>query len=187
MTATAVVIPTYDERENLPSVVARTLAATAGDVHVLVVDDDSPDGTGALADELAAGEPRVHVLHRTKKEGLGPAYLAGFAWARTAGYDVVVEMDADGSHPAETLPAMLDALGGIPRPGLVIGSRWMAGGSVVNWPWTRPTRGCEVGTCDLQFWRAPRQKPNRGPLAARLRAWRVRSRGNPDEPGAASS
>src|ERR1700712_2962764 len=120
MTATAVVIPTYDERENLPSVVARTLAATGGDVHVLVVDDDSPDGTGALADELAAGEPRVHVLHRTKKEGLGPAYLAGFAWALDAGYEAIVEMDADGSHHPEDLPRLL---GQLADHDLALGSR----------------------------------------------------------------
>jgi dolichol-phosphate mannosyltransferase len=134
MTATAVVIPTYDERENLPSVVARTLAATADDVHVLVVDDDSPDGTGALADEFAAREPRVHVLHRTTKEGLGPAYLAGFGWALDAGYEAVVEMDADGSHHPEDLPRLLAQLA---DHDLVLGSRWVPGGRVENWPFER--------------------------------------------------
>ena len=131
-----VIMPTYNEIESLGTVAGHLLATVHG-VDLLVVDDQSPDGTGALADTLAADNPRVHVLHRTEREGLGPAYLAGFDWARAAGYDVVVEMDADGSHPAETLPAMLDALSAVPRPGLVIGSRWMPGGSVVNWPRSR--------------------------------------------------
>jgi len=129
-------MPTYNEIESLRTV-AGHLLTTVPQVDILIVDDGSPDGTGALADSLAADDSRVHVLHRAEREGLGPAYLAGFAWARTAGYDVVVEMDADGSHPAETLPAMLDALTALPRPGLVIGSRWMPGGSVVNWPRSR--------------------------------------------------
>jgi dolichol-phosphate mannosyltransferase len=131
-----VIMPTYNEIESLGTV-AGHLLATVPHIDLLIVDDQSPDGTGALADSLAANSPRVHVLHRTEREGLGPAYLAGFAWARKAGYDVVVEMDADGSHPAETLPAMLDALAATPGPGLVIGSRWMPGGSVVNWPRSR--------------------------------------------------
>ena len=128
-----VIMPTFNEFDNLAPVAGHLLATVPG-VDLLVVDDSSPDGTGALADTLAAGSTRVHVLHRTKRDGLGRAYLAGFAWAAAAGYDVVVEMDADGSHPAETLPAMLDALSASPRPGLVIGSRWIPGGTVVNWP-----------------------------------------------------
>jgi dolichol-phosphate mannosyltransferase len=129
-----VIMPTYNEAANLRNVAGHLLRTVAG-VDVLVVDDSSPDGTGELADDLASAEPRIHVLHRSEKDGLGRAYLAGFAWARAAGYDVVVEMDADGSHPAETLPAMLDALAdNTPRPGLVIGSRWIHGGSVQNWP-----------------------------------------------------
>lgn len=131
-----VIMPTFNEIDSLARVAGRLLDTVPG-VDLLVVDDGSPDGTGALADRLAAANPRVHVLHRTTREGLGRAYLAGFAWASDAGYDVVVEMDADGSHPAETLPAMLEALQGSPRPGLVIGSRWMPGGSVVNWPKSR--------------------------------------------------
>jgi dolichol-phosphate mannosyltransferase len=126
-------MPTYNELDSLAGV-ARHLLATVPDVEVLVVDDNSPDGTGALADALASEYPRVHVLHRSHRDGLGKAYLAGFAWAREQDYDIVVEMDADGSHPAETMPAMLDALSQLPRPGLVIGSRWIPGGSVVNWP-----------------------------------------------------
>jgi dolichol-phosphate mannosyltransferase len=131
-----VIMPTYNEIDSLARV-AGHLLATVHDIDLLIVDDQSPDGTGSLADTLAAADSRVHVLHRQTREGLGPAYLAGFAWAEAAGYDTVVEMDADGSHPAETLPAMLDALDGTPRPGLVIGSRWMPGGTVVNWPRSR--------------------------------------------------
>jgi dolichol-phosphate mannosyltransferase len=128
-----VIMPTFNETESLARVAGHLLATVSG-VDLLVVDDNSPDGTGELADRLAAANPRIQVLHRESRGGLGRAYLAGFAWAHTAGYDVIVEMDADGSHPAETLPAMLDALSLSPRPGLVIGSRWIPGGSVVNWP-----------------------------------------------------
>jgi dolichol-phosphate mannosyltransferase len=128
-----VVIPTYDEAANLAWIVGRLHAAQPG-VDVLVVDDNSPDGTGAIADELAAADPRVHVLHRTAKGGLGAAYVAGFAWALAAGYDVVGEMDADGSHQPEQLHRLLEALR---SADLVIGSRWVAGGSVVNWPLRR--------------------------------------------------
>ena len=127
------VVPTYDEADNLPWLVGR-LRAAAPQVDVLVVDDNSPDGTGALADELAAADAAVHVLHRPGKGGLGAAYLAGFAWALAAGYDVVGEMDADGSHQPEQLHRLLDALAGAD---LVIGSRWVPGGSVVNWPLRR--------------------------------------------------
>ncbi len=125
-----VVIPTYDEAANLAWIVGR-LRRAQPDVHVLVVDDNSPDGTGAIADGLADGDAHVHVLHRTAKSGLGAAYLAGFAWALDAGYDVVGEMDADGSHQPEQLHRLLEALG---TSDLVIGSRWVPGGSVVNWP-----------------------------------------------------
>jgi dolichol-phosphate mannosyltransferase len=128
-----VIMPTFNELDSLARV-ASHLLSTVADVDLLVVDDSSPDGTGALADSIASEDPHVHVLHRDHRDGLGRAYLAGFGWARDNGYDIVVEMDADGSHPAETLPAMLDALSQTPRPGLVIGSRWARGGSVVNWP-----------------------------------------------------
>ncbi len=131
-----VIMPTFNEIDSLARV-AQHLLETVPGIDLLVVDDQSPDGTGRLADSLAAADSRVHVLHRTSREGLGRAYLAGFEWARSAGYDVVVEMDADGSHPAESLPEMLDALSRVPRPGLVIGSRWIPGGSVVNWPRSR--------------------------------------------------
>ncbi len=128
-----VVVPTYDEAPNLPPLLAR-LAATVPGAHVLVVDDASPDGTGALADAAASEDPRVHVLHRAGKEGLGAAYRAGFAWALARGYRAVVEMDADGSHAPEQLPSLLAALDGGASPGLVLGSRWVPGGSVVDWP-----------------------------------------------------
>jgi dolichol-phosphate mannosyltransferase len=127
------VIPTYNEAENIAWVVGR-VRATQPSVDLLVVDDNSPDGTGALADELAVADPAVHVLHRPAKAGLGAAYLAGFAWALDAGYDVVGEMDADGSHQPEQLHRLLEAL---PDADLVIGSRWIPGGSVVNWPLRR--------------------------------------------------
>ena len=127
------VVPTYNEADNLAWLVGRLRAAEPS-VDVLVVDDNSPDGTGALADELAAADPAVHVLHRTGKGGLGAAYLAGFAWALDAGYDVIGEMDADGSHQPEQLHRLLEAL---LDADLVIGSRWIPGGSVVNWPLRR--------------------------------------------------
>ncbi|MCQ6556443.1 polyprenol monophosphomannose synthase [Streptomyces sp. C10-9-1] len=127
---TLVIIPTYNEAENIGSVVARVREAVPL-ADVLVADDNSPDGTGKLADELAAGDERVHVLHRKGKEGLGAAYLAGFRWGIERGYGVLVEMDADGSHQPEELPRLLTALKGAD---LVLGSRWVPGGRVVNWP-----------------------------------------------------
>jgi dolichol-phosphate mannosyltransferase len=128
-----VVIPTYNERDNLAWIVGRVRSAVP-EVDVLVVDDGSPDGTGELADELAAADDQVSVLHRTEKAGLGAAYLHGFRVALDRGYDVVGEMDADGSHQPEQLPALLAALR---DADLVIGSRWVPGGSVVNWPLSR--------------------------------------------------
>lgn len=127
------VIPTYNEADNLAWIVGRLRAAQPA-VDVLVVDDGSPDGTGAVADGLAADDASVHVLHRSAKAGLGAAYLAGFAWALDAGYDVIGEMDADGSHQPEQLGRLLAALA---EADLVIGSRWVPGGSVVNWPLRR--------------------------------------------------
>lgn len=128
-----VIIPTFNERENLDWIVGRTLASGAS-VDVLVVDDGSPDGTGELADAYAARDPRVHVMHRTEKAGLGAAYLAGFAWGLERGYDALVEMDADGSHHPEYLPGMLELLR---ENDLVLGSRWVPGGAVENWPLRR--------------------------------------------------
>ena len=133
---TLVIIPTYDERDTLPVVVERLLAA-APDVSVLIADDNSPDGTGEVADRLAAEDPRgrIAVLHRKGKEGLGAAYIAGFRWGLARDYTVLVEMDADGSHPPERLPAMLEAVDA--GADLAIGSRYVPGGRVVNWPWQR--------------------------------------------------
>jgi dolichol-phosphate mannosyltransferase len=125
-----VVVPTYNEAENLELIAGRLRRAVPA-ADLLIADDNSPDGTGAIADRLAAGDPHVHVLHRPGKQGLGAAYLAGFAWARDHGYDAVVEMDADGSHAPEELPVLLDALR---NADLVLGSRWTRGGTVVNWP-----------------------------------------------------
>jgi dolichol-phosphate mannosyltransferase len=128
-----VVIPTYNEATNLAWIVGR-LRRTQPDVDVLVVDDHSPDGTGRIADRLAAADPQVEVLHRAAKGGLGGAYLHGFAHALAAGYDVIGEMDADGSHQPEQLSRLLAALD---DADLVIGARWVPGGSVVNWPLQR--------------------------------------------------
>lgn len=129
---TLVIIPTYNERENLPLIVKRVHDACP-QVHILVVDDGSPDGTGELADELALADPdRVHVMHRASKDGLGAAYLAGFAWGLGRGYTVLVEMDADGSHAPEQLHRLLDAVDA--GADLVIGSRYVPGGTIRNWP-----------------------------------------------------
>lgn len=130
---TVVVVPTYDEAATLPATLAR-LRAAVPEADVLVVDDASPDGTGRIADRAAGSDPGVHVLHRTGKLGLGSAYVAGFRWALDQGYDVVVEMDADGSHQPEELPRLLGALDAESSLSLVLGSRWVPGGRVVNWP-----------------------------------------------------
>ena len=127
------VIPTYNESLNLAQIVERLRAAQPS-VDVLVVDDSSPDGTGELADRIAASDPQVTVLHRSAKEGLGAAYLNGFRVALDRGYDVIGEMDADGSHQPEQLHLLLEALS---EADLVIGSRWVRGGSIVNWPLRR--------------------------------------------------
>ena len=125
-----VIIPTYNETLTLPTIMTR-VRASVPEAQVLVIDDNSPDGTGALADSIAAQDTNVQVMHRQGKDGLGAAYLAGFAWALDQDFDVVVEMDADGSHQPEQLPDLLAALR---DADLVLGSRWVAGGGVVNWP-----------------------------------------------------
>jgi len=124
-----VCLPTYNEIDNLRPMVAAILAVVPA-VEILVIDDNSPDGTGALADELAAADRRVHVLHRAGKEGLGKAYLAGFDWALRQGYELVLEMDADFSHDPKYLPGMLAASR---EADLVLGSRNIPGGGTVNW------------------------------------------------------
>jgi dolichol-phosphate mannosyltransferase len=129
---TLVVTPTYDEAGSLAATVAAVFAA-APEVDILVVDDASPDGTGRIADGIAAADPRLTVLHRARKEGLGRAYVAGFRVALDRGYDVIVEMDADGSHPASALPSLLAALADDPAIGLAIGSRYVPGGGLADW------------------------------------------------------
>jgi dolichol-phosphate mannosyltransferase len=140
-----VIVPTYNERENLPLIVGRVRAAVPA-AHVLVADDASPDGTGQLADHLAVDDPHVHVLHRPGKAGLGAAYLDGFGWGARHGFDVLVEMDADGSHQPEQLPSLLERIEA--GADVVLGSRYVSGGSVQNWPKHREvlSRGGNVYT-----------------------------------------
>jgi dolichol-phosphate mannosyltransferase len=139
-----VVVPTYNERDNIEPILHRLLGANP-QADALVVDDASPDGTGELADRIASADGRVHVLHRPAKAGLGAAYIAGFRWALERGYDVIVEMDADGSHAPEQLPELLSALA---DADVVLGSRWVPGGKIVNWPMSRMllSRGGNVYT-----------------------------------------
>jgi dolichol-phosphate mannosyltransferase len=144
-----VVVPTYDEVENLEPILDR-LRASLPDAHALVVDDGSPDGTGELAEKLAALDPRVHALRRTTKSGLGPAYVAGFRWGRERGYDVLVEMDADGSHHPEQLPDLLAAL---TDADLVLGccspgpaTRGRAGRCACPWPTPPAASGRSAGS-----------------------------------------
>jgi dolichol-phosphate mannosyltransferase len=128
-----VIIPTYNERENVANIVQSALAS-APQAHVLVVDDNSPDGTAKIVSELAGTEPRVRLLLREKKEGLGPAYIAGFRWGMSHGYDRLVQMDADFSHNPKDLPRLLEALD---RYEVVIASRYTAEGATEGWPWYR--------------------------------------------------
>lgn len=130
-----IIIPTYNERENLPQVVGQLLSQPV-DLEILVVDDNSPDGTGALADELAGRDSRVHVLHREAKNGLGRAYLAGFDWALKRDYELVCEMDADFSHNPADVPRLIEAAK-TQQADLVLGSRYRDGIRVINWPLER--------------------------------------------------
>ena len=130
----AVIVPTYNERANLEQIASR-LRTAVPDADLLIVDDNSPDGTGEAADKLAAGDARIHVLHRPAKAGLGSAYIAGFRWALERDYGVLVEIDADGSHQPQELPTLLAALEA--GADLVIGSRYVPGGTVLNWPKSR--------------------------------------------------
>ena len=143
-------IPTYNERESLPGMLDRTRAAVP-EVDILVIDDNSPDGTGAYADERAADDSQIHVMHRAAKEGLGRAYLAGFEWAIDRGYTHVCEMDADGSHRPEHLPELLERADEPDKPDLVIGSRWVDGGEVVNWPKHREVLS-RAGNLYIKLW-----------------------------------
>jgi dolichol-phosphate mannosyltransferase len=130
-----VIIPTYNEIQALPLILNRVRSSVPG-AEILVVDDNSPDGTGELAQSRSDDDPSIHVMHRLGKDGLGAAYLSGFAWGLQQGFDVIVEMDADGSHQPEQLPLLLDALS---DADLVLGSRWVQGGGTENW-----SRGREI-------------------------------------------
>ncbi len=141
---TLVIIPTFNEYENLPLIISGIQEQLPA-VDILVADDNSPDGTGKLAAQIASANQNVHVLHRQAKQGLGAAYLAGFDWAKNQNYDVVVEMDADGSHRPVDLVKVLTALN---DADVVLGSRWIKGGKVVNWPIQREilSRGGNIYT-----------------------------------------
>jgi len=125
---TIVILPTYNEAGNIQNIITEILEISSADI--LVVDDNSPDGTGILVDEISAIDCRVQVLHRSTKSGLGSAYLAGFQWALNRGYGKIIEMDADGSHQPSQLPLLISA--SVPGVDLVIGSRWTKGGEVIN-------------------------------------------------------
>lgn len=124
-----IVIPTYNEKENIP-VLVPLLRQTVPGAHILIVDDNSPDGTGEIADALAAQDPAVHALHRTEKNGIGQAYVAGFTWGLARGYERLIQMDADLSHDPKYLPGLLNAS---ERYALVLGSRYVRGGGTENW------------------------------------------------------
>lgn len=130
MNQTIIIVPTFNERENLPRLMAKLLSLPVA-VDVLVVDDNSPDGTGKIADELAAQHPQIHVLHRVEKNGLGRAYIAGFKWALEKNYEFIFEMDCDFSHDPAEVPVFLQAA---EKADLVLGSRYVGGIRVINWP-----------------------------------------------------
>jgi dolichol-phosphate mannosyltransferase len=130
---TIVVMPTYNEAKSIKNTI-HSLFKYNPEVHLLVVDDGSPDGTASLVTEIQNTDPRVHLLNRSAKEGLGKAYVAGFKWAFEKGFELIVEMDADGSHRAQDLPSLLEKA---PESDLVIGSRWIPNGRVENWPISR--------------------------------------------------
>ena len=133
MNQTLIIVPTYNERENFPRMAEKLLSLPVA-IDVLVVDDNSPDGTGKLADEMAAKHPQIKVLHRTEKNGLGRAYIAGFKWALEHGYEFIFEMDCDFSHDPNEIPAFLKAA---QNADLVLGTRYRGGIRVINWPLSR--------------------------------------------------
>lgn len=156
-----VIIPTYNEADNVEMITGR-LRTSVPKADILIADDNSPDGTGDIADRLAAADDHLHVLHRAGKEGLAAAYIAGFHWGLERGYDVLVEHDADGSHQPEQLPLLLDALR---NADMVKGSRWVRGGTVVNWPKSREilSRGGNIWT---RMWLGIKVKDATGGLNA---------------------
>lgn len=158
MLSTLVITPTYNEKENLPRFVEAVFQALP-QAHLLVVDDASPDGTGALADAIARREPRLKVLHRKGKAGIGPAYVAGFRWALAQGYDRIIQMDTDFSHNPEDLPRMLEASA---EADLVIGSRYIGGVRVLNWPLRRLMLSYGAGIYVRLLTRLPVMDPTGG-------------------------
>ena len=166
MNPTLIIVPTYNERENLPRMAARLLSLPVG-VDVLVVDDNSPDGTGQLADQLAAKHPEIHVLHRAGKEGLGRAYLAGFAWALDKQYEFIFEMDCDFSHDPNEIPVFLKAA---EQADLVIGSRYSGGVRVLNWPLKRLLLSRSAGVFVQCVTGMPFTDPTGGYICFRRRA-----------------
>lgn len=147
---TLIIIPTYNERESLPPIISRARAAVP-EAHILIVDDNSPDGTGAIADDLAAKDEQIFVLHRAGKEGLGRAYIDAFGWAMERDYTHVVEMDADGSHRPEQLPLLLERAAMSDHPDLVIGSRYIRGGELEGWPKSRELLS-RAGNLYIKMW-----------------------------------
>jgi len=149
MSTYLICIPTYNEAENIVGIIERTLATNIEGLSILVIDDGSPDGTARLVEEVAEklADPRIHLLRRNSKSGLGPAYLAAFDWALQRSYDYVIEMDADGSHQPEELSRLIEASH---NADLVLGTRWMAGGRVENWPIYRRAIS-KVGTWYAEF------------------------------------
>jgi dolichol-phosphate mannosyltransferase len=143
MSKALVIVPTYNERENLPKMAERLLKLAAP-VDLLVVDDNSPDGTGQIADEIAAKHPSIHVLHRQEKNGLGRAYLAGFGWALERDYEFILEMDGDFSHNPDDIPRFLEAA---ENADLVLGSRYCGGIRIINWP----LRRLLLSTCAARY------------------------------------
>lgn len=158
MLSTLIITPTYNEKENLPRFVDAVFQALP-QAHLLVVDDASPDGTGELADTIARAEPRLHVLHRKGKEGIGPAYVAGFRWALAQGYERIIQMDTDFSHNPEDLPRLLAATD---EADLVIGSRYKGGVRVLNWPLRRLMLSYGAGIYVRLFTRMPVMDPTGG-------------------------
>ena len=163
---TLVIVPTYNERENLPPLIERLMALPVA-VEVLVVDDNSPDGTGKLADEIAAQRPSVHVLHRREKDGLGRAYCAGFAWALQRDYEFIFEMDGDFSHNPDDIPAFLKAA---QEADLVVGSRYCNGIRVINWPLKRLMLSMAAGNYVRWITGMPVSDPTGGYKCFRRRA-----------------
>ena len=160
-----VVIPTYDEKDNVRPMADAVLASGVAEIELLFVDDNSPDGTGKVLDEMAAAEPRIHVLHRVKKEGLGRAYVAGFTEAIRLGAEIIVQMDCDFSHDPKDIPRLVEAA---ETADLVIGSRYVQGGATPGWPFKRRL----ISRCGGLFIRLVTGMPLKDPTGG-FRCWKV--------------